>query len=869
MATTELLEREEERTALAGALEASRAGGRIVLVAGEAGIGKTSLVAATCRETPRRRVLWGACDPLVTPRALGPVWDVARDAGGPLLELLERGASREALLGALLAELDERGAATLVVEDLHWADDATLDLLALAARRLPRRHGCLVLTCRTDALGERPAVRTVLAALPREATIRVELEPLSPAAVDALARPAGRDGAAVHALTGGNPFLVTEALSAPGDRAVPASVRDAMAQRLAALDPPAREAAEVAAVVPGQVELALAETLGLRPEAVEACLAAGILEARGPALAYRHELARRAVEDELSPVRHRELDLRVLAALEAQGADPARLAHHARRAGDVDAIRRLAPRAAQAAASAGGHGDALEHWEAALAAGGTPEEVERALEGVATEAYLGGRSERALEARRALLARHEAAGDALRVGDELRRLSRALWWAGRGEEADAAAERAVAVLEAFPDSRELAMAISGRSQLAMLSQRHREAIDLGLRAVALGRALGDDAIVCHALTNVGTAMMDRPDPLPARGILEEAHVIAVDAGLDDDACRAIVNLAWMTLMWRRDAEGARADIERALAFARERELEGYVQYLLGARAHLRMLVGEWAAAEADAHASLELEHQPGPRPCPGLIVLGRLDARRGGTEAGSFLDRAWARSVDTGELQRLGPAAAARAEHAWLEDDPAGVLDAVGDVYDLAVARRDPWQMGELAYWRWRAGVRDPAQEGTPAPYARSIAGDPRGAAEAWTALGFPYEAADALADSPDEADAIEALRTFDRLGAARSAARLRRRLRAAGLRRIPRGPRAASREAPAGLTPRQLEVLALLAEGATNAEIAERLVISPKTVDHHVSAVLAKLGVASRREAAQAAQRWGAPPDVERAGRA
>jgi DNA-binding CsgD family transcriptional regulator len=167
--------------------------------------------------------------------------------------------------------------------------------------------------------------------------------------------------------------------------------------------------------------------------------------------------------------------------------------------------------------------------------------------------------------------------------------------------------------------------------------------------------------------------------------------------------------------------------------------------------------------------------------------------------------------------------------------------------------RGDAWSRGELAFWLWRAGAPVAPHPDDPEPYARAIAGDWRGAAAVWAALGFPYEHADALSEADDEAARIEALAAFDRFGAARSAAHLRRRLRAAGVRRIPRGPRPASRAGPAGLTPRETEVLDLIVRGATNAQIAETLVIAPKTVDHHVSAVLGKLGVASRREAGAA----------------
>src|SRR3954454_14517150 len=854
----ELLERDVERAALASALEDARSAGRIAVVVGEAGISKTSLVSAVCAGAADRRVLWGACDPLITPRPLGPLRDAARDAGGAMLAAIDGAGAREAVLAAALDEL--AAGAVLVVEDLHWADDATLDLVALVGRRLVRSPGCLVLTCRTDALGERPEVRRVLGALPRECVRRVAPEPLSEGAVALLAARAGRDAAELYTLTAGNPFYVTELLGAGDDGGVPASVRDAVALRIAGISSPARAVVELAAVVPRAAELwLLPEPVAADAGAIDECIEAGLLTLRGEAVAFRHDLARRAVEDAIPPARRRDLDRLVLFALELdEHADPARLAHHARRAGDVEAIRRLAPPAARAARAAGGHRQAFEHWEAALAAeeGGDPRARAQALEGVAVEGYLCGRAEEALEARRALLAIHEAAGDRRAAGDDLRWLSRLLWWTGHGEEAAELGDRAIAVLEAFPDSRELARALSGRSQLAMLSDDHANAISLGSRAVDIARRVDDRETVAHALTNVGTTLHRGRDPGPGRAMLEEAFALAAAAGEDDHAARALVNMAVGTLTRHRGNPRVVGDIERALRFVLDRGLDGYVQYVLGARANLRLMLGEWPAAAADAVASLDLGEQPGVSRCPALIALGRLGARRGEAEAGPPLEEAWRLALKTQELQRIGPAAAARAEHAWLDGDLAGVAAAARPAYELALRHDDVWAHGELAFWLWRAGEPVTARDDDPEPYRRSIAGDWRGAADAWAALGFPYERADALSESGDEAARLEALAAFDAQGAARAAANLRRRLRAAGVRRIPRGPRPAARAAPGGLTPREREVLDLLVAGATNAQIAQTLVIAPKTVDHHVSAVLGKLGVTSRREAGAAAAR-------------
>jgi DNA-binding CsgD family transcriptional regulator/tetratricopeptide (TPR) repeat protein len=838
-----LLERDREREALEAAIAESRVAGRVVVVSGEAGIGKTALVSSLAEA---HRVLWGACDPLITPRPMGPLRDVARQAGGPLAEAVD--GSREDLLSAVLDEL--RAPAALVVEDLHWADDATLDFIALLGRRLPRSRGCLILTCRREL---RPEARRVLAALPRECVRTVEPEALSAQAVALLAERAGRDASDLYMTSGGNPFFVTEVLAAPAGDHVPASVRDAVAMRAVAAGPEARAVAELVAVFPGPADLALVVALARADAAaIDRCVETGLLQLRGDALAFRHDLARRAVEDVLSPLRRRELNARALRVLEATGEDAARLVHHARHAGDAEAIRRLAPAAARAAAAAGGHRQALEHWEAALEAGDETE----ALEGVAVEAYMCGRHDRALEARRELLVRHEAAGDPLRAGDDLRWLARLEWWAGDGSAAAEAADRAIALLEAFPDSRELGMALSARSQLAMLSERHDEAIELGTRAERLARRIGDRETVAHALTNVGTTLLNENRDGRGRAFLEEAFAIAIEAGYDEHAARALVNIASSVLTRRPDDPSVAEDIERALRFARERELDGYVQYLLGMRANLLRLSGRWDAAETDARASLGLGEHIGVSLCPALVALGRLQARRGDPEAGATLAEAWRRAVSTKELQRLGPTAAARAEHAWLDGDLDAVAVIARPAYDMAAELGDAWTRAELGHWLHRAGAAVLAAPGDPDGYALAIGGDWRGAAAAWEARGFPYEAADALSDADDPDVRLEALARFDAIGALRSAANLRRRLRAAGVKRIPRGPRAASRAGPGGLTPRETEVLELIVRGATNAEIARELVIAPKTVDHHVSAVLGKLGVGSRREAGAAAER-------------
>ncbi|GAA3191764.1 ATP-binding protein [Dactylosporangium siamense] len=858
---TDLLERDPLLDDLAGALAAAATAGRVVLVAGEAGIGKSALVRRFSeRHATRARFLFGACDPLLTPRALGPLHDVGRRTGGALAGLLAAGGPREQLFAALLDEL-ERSDRTpvVVVEDAHWADEATLDLLVFLGRRIAQTKALLVVTHRDDELPVDHPLRTVIGLLPARAVRRVQVEPLSEGAVAELARRAGRPAAGLRALTGGNPLLVTEVLAAgpagdPGG--VPLTVRDLALARYAGLAPDARDVVRLVAVVPTGTELWLLD--GAPPAAVEAAMAAGLLVAGEDTVRFRHELLRRAVEGSLSAMARRDLNRRILRILAGThegtrgGIDVARLVHHAREAGDTAAVLRYAPEAARQAAAVAAHREAVEHYRAVLPlAGGVPDRAEL-LEGYSAECYLSGLSAEAVTAGREALALREAAGDLAQLGDGLRRLSRLYWWDGNRPEAEAAAARAVTVLEAGPAGRGLAMAYSNQAQLDMLANRLAAAAGWAGRAIGLARRLEDREVLSHALTNIGSARLLGGDP-GGRADLEEAFAVA--AGLEDDAARALCNLGTISAELR-DYRHARADLDRALVFVRAHELAGYVQHVLGHRARVRLDQGDWTGAERDARAALAERVAGGARFVDALVPLGLLQARRGDPAATATLREAAERGYATVELQWTAQVAAARAEHAWLRGADGEIAGEAAGQYELAVRAGHPWFTGELAFWLWQAGALPSVPAVVAEPYRLLLTGDWRGAAAAWRALGCPYQEALALASGEDAG--LAALALLDGLGARPAAQRVRRRLRAGGTPRIPRGPIRATAANPAGLTARQVEVLGLLAEELTDAEIAARLSLSVRTVGHHVSALLAKLGAGSRHQAVTAARRLG-----------
>jgi DNA-binding CsgD family transcriptional regulator len=684
---------------------------------------------------------------------------------------------------------------------------------------------------------------------------RLSLAPLSAPAVAALA---GDDAGWLHARTGGNPFFVTELLAAPDGSAIPPTVTDAVLARTARMSPGARRLLEAVAVVPQRTEVWLLEALaGQDAGELEGCLASGVLRADGATVAFRHEIARVAVEESLPPHRRVDLHGRALRAL-AGRADPARLAHHAESAGDAAAVVEHATAAGERAATLGAHREAAAQFARGLRHAHVLEPAARAalLERHAYECYLTDQVGAAVVAQEQARDAHRAGGDRLREGDSERWLSRLAWFHGDNRRAEEAAARAVALLEPLPEGRELAMAWSNVAQLRMLAWDRPGAVEWGTRAIALAERLGETEILVHALNNVGSSEWrdgDRSGP----DKLERSLALALEAGLEEHVARAYTNLSSIAVELH---EHAAADdwLRAGIEYCRHRDLGSWELYMTGWRARSELDQGRWQAAMASAMWVLGQPSVAVPSRITALAVLGALRARRGDPDPWTPLDEARELARRTGEAQRIVPVAVARAEACWLAGEPDRIAAETAEAMPLALARGGPWLAGALWVWRRRAGADVPRGAQAAGPMRAELDGDARGAAERWTRLGEPYEAALALAWSPHEEDLRASLDAVQGLGAAASARWVARRLRERGARSVPRGPRGATRGNPHGLTARQVEVLALLARGERNADIAARLFLSERTVDHHVSAILRKLGVPTRAAAGAEAVRLG-----------
>ena len=858
----ELLERDDSLSALSEVLATvrSEATGRLLWVGGEAGVGKTALLRRFCEMQDRPvRILWGACEPLLTPRPLGPFLDVAEDVRGQFGQLVADAARPHKVAAALLAELRGRRPTVLVLEDLHWADEATLDVLTLLAGRIGSAPALALASYRDDELDRVPALRLVLGELGRWPT-RVKLEPLSVIAVAALADERGVDGADLHVRTGGNPFFVTEVLAAGGER-LPETVRDAVRARSARLSPPARKLLEALAVVPGDVEPWLLRALGGElVDRLEECLGSGMLRESPTTIGFRHELARLAVEEAISADRRITLNAVALGALASRD-DPdfARAAHHAEAAGDADGVLLWAPRAAERAAAAGAHREAAAQYERALRFTHERSTAGRGalLERRAEECALSAQIDEAISAQREAVICHRRCGDALREGDALRLLSRLLFTAHRFSEGETAGLAAVQLLERLEAGHELAIAYCNIAQRRANDERLPEATAWAGRALELAQRLDDTEALVHAMCDIGFLEAVAGEQR-GRAKLESALQLAQQHGLEAHAARAFTSLVAAALRLRRFGEGDQY-LEAGLQYCDERGLDTWRLYLLACRALLEVHRGRWDDAADAAELVMHDAHSVRSARSWALTALGLIRARRGDPEAATALEEAWRLAESSEELHLIGPNGAARAELSWLAGDHSGVVEATDEPLALAVDRGVPWIAGEMAYWRWRAGLRDQLPSQLVAePYRLSIEGHWERAAELWCEIGCPYEEALALADADDEGVLRQAYDQLQALGARPAAAIVARRLRERGARGLPRGPRRTTRDNPAGLTARELEVLALVSDGLRNAEIARRLVVAEKTVDKHVSAILRKLDVQTRGEAAAQAVRRG-----------
>ena len=808
-------------------------------------------------------MLAGSCEDLRTPRALGPLRDAAETTDGPLRLALATGTDPDVVLPAVVAELCADPTPTvLVVDDAHWADGATLDVVRFVARRIESMPAVLLLAYRDDDVDAGHPLRAVLGAMPGSSTTRLRLSPLSAGAVDELATGAGVDVPELYRTSGGNPFYVTEVLATP-DVEIPLTVVDAVLGRIGTLSDRARAAVERCAVVPNGVELDLLRALQEDLEPIAEAEQVGILTMRGRRMAFRHELARRVVAASLPAGSRLTLHLEVLHCLLAgHEPDPFRVLHHAVEAGADDVVLEYGRLAAREAHRAGAfEQEAACYAEVVDRAGALPPDERAALD----EAYAWALSTSnhplaaAGVAMRAV-AQWEEIGEEARAVGALVVLSRQQFLTEQPVAALASARRALDHAAAQGETTDHALAWANLGATLIILDREEEGLSVLDAARPLIEKVGRPGVRSLAETYVGSAHLQL-GRLEGREELLHAIGVAQEHGRHEAAMRGYYNL--VEGCWRLGLFDEALDfVDKAEEYGRDREL-GVYSYMIDARRFRRTAMqGRWAEAVAGLHEMLDGRSDPGMIGRETMPTLARLLVRTEDPDADDLLAVTTRHADRAGVLEWLVPTGLAVIERAWL----AGRPELAGEYPRLLLERTDrpglEWQRAETLRYLARLGHRVAPFTGCPEPFAAGLAGDWERAAAGWQAIGDPYEQALELADSGDAEATVESYRILDALGAVPATRIVRGRLRELGVSRVPRRSGADTRANSAGLTTRQVEIVRLLARGLTNAEIADLLVLSTRTVDHHVAAVFQKLDVHNRRDAAARVRALGLADD-------
>ena len=847
-----LLERDREVELLAGLLAgANSSEGKVVLVRGEAGVGKTSLIKEFVeRHGDKAHVLWGSCDDLMTPQPLGPFWEIARTESAVDQALVEedRGALFQSLLDLLARSLRPT---VLVLDDTQWAGEATLDAITYLGRRIGSSNGLLVLIYRDEGTDRDHPLRTVIGSLAPQDVARIRLECLTADAVKTMLDGESVGLESIMRLTDGNPLFVTEIVASGRDH-IPLSVRDSVLGRAARLSPQAGEMLKVLSVITQKISFGELRRFAGADAEVQECVHRGLLVAADDEVWFRHELIRRVVEESLTS-EVREAANRAALKILSDEADPARLVHHAKAAGDVGRLIELAPRAAEAAAAVGSHREAIAHYRTLEPYFDRLESDAKGqiLDSWGSEQQLVADHDEAIRIQQLRVFHHRDQGDHRAESAALVAEAFAHFRALSPAEAERLTDQAIELLGSGAAGPDLVPVFEFNAYMAMMSLDFAGTREWVERALEAAGPDTDESLIIRCLSHRGTA--DALDRYPAgKADLDEAVRRAEAIGNWAEVSRALHNHAGAAVAGL-DLASALDYAQRSVATATREDVPGRLAYAKLLHADLVEFSGGWDEAERvarDAQASVLNQ-------AVALPIVGAIEARKGKPGARTTLTKAWKAANEVGRYQDLAPAAAALAEYAWISGDTDIPIDDIKEVMRTGLSIAPRWDStGSIVRWLWELSELAEIPESIAEPYRLIIDGEPLEAAELWAEIGAPYEEAIALShgDSPAQLEALEKLET---LGATAVAAKIRQRLTDQGV-AVPGRKAQATRQHGAGLTARQAEVLELLAEGLSNLEISDRLFVSLRTAEHHVSAVLSKLDVTTRQDAVTQARAQG-----------
>jgi len=853
----ELVERSAFMDALHEKFDIVKGGeGHTVFISGEAGMGKTSLVDGFCKSFKNRcNIYQGSCDALFTPRPLAPLYDILLQVRNGLPENGGDITDRTAFFTSFIQELNNKNETCIIVfEDIHWADEATLDFIKFLARRITQLKCLFILTYRDNEVHSRHPLKNVLGQLNSNSFCRIQLPPLSKEAVDAMAQERGYNGKDVYSISGGNPFYVNEILASYSD-GVPENIKDSVLSIYQKLDENTKHIWEILSVLPTAFEVKYLQKM--EPgyaEAIENCIEKKILIAEKGKVFFKHELFRRTIEDSLSPLVRVTLNKKILEwFLESflKNNEIERIIHHAKNANDYDLVVHYAPIAAKHAACVGSHIEAAKLYYTAIEyyQGNDSDLLVQFYELYAYECYLTNQIKEAIIYTSKALNLWEKKDDREKMGNCMWFLSRLWWFDGKRKQAENYASRAVEVLHDQPSSKAKAMSFSNMSQLKMLSDYTDECIHWGEKAIAIANELHDEEVHAHALNSMGSSLMTVPlTMLKGKAFLEKSLAIALEHSYHEHVARAYTALGSNSVTMKDYANAAKT-LDEGIQYCEERDLDSLKYYMISWKARLLLERGNWEKALALADGLLKYECILPVVKIGALVVYGTIKLRRGDRDVLPLLLEAKNMSFEAMELQRIIPAMSALLEYEWLTGHIYLTNAEIDNTIAMIKQAGKIPKKSKLLYW-----LKLARKNYLPADDNFELNGDVNNGMEKneatyWGRYGCPYEQALAQFEG-NEDDMRKAISTMQKLGATAVYEKMKMNMRSSGIKSIPRGIRKSTQSNPALLTSRELDVLQLLKESMQNKEIADRLYISAKTVDHHISSILFKLDVNTRVKA-------------------
>ena len=856
------LERDQAMNVLHGAIAKASAGvGSNVLISGEAGIGKSTLVDQFVKlRRDRCQVLIGGCETLTTPRPLGPLCDVAVQLGDHFQRLFHDDASPAKIFQELILTLSRSAQPTILVfEDVHWADYATLDLIKFLSRRSAQLPLVFVMTYRLEEVGRSHPLRAVLGDMPISTLNRINLLPLSRGAVDEICRRAEVKNATLFEMTLGNPFLVSvfvDAAQRPLTNPM-ASIRDVVQARISRLSADSQQLCELVSVVPGSVELSVLQAASASllssdfASAIDLCVLSGLLELNDKTIGFKHEISRRVVETNLQPVSTKKLNEAVYQALlGVPDVSFARLVHHASKAQLHTQVATLAPQAAEQARRLGARLEALTNYRHALdfielLPVKTQAEV---LEGWAVEtAAMTWPDQKVFEALHQAVALWKSLGEVERAGGALRWLAFGFWIFGKRQEGTVYLEEALNLLESIPPTATLAVTYSLKIKLFMVDSDYAQAIAMGQRALSISQSLKAEEALAQSMTYLGTAML-RAQQLEGKKLLVDGIALGREKGYFKSTSDAYHNLVEALLKQGMLLEAEQSCAE-GLNYSGQFDIS--TTYLFGLESQIQCARGRYDQAEKTARKAIET--LPGGSDFirrPALTGLGVTLSRAGRDGALSTLRELLACNINLDFTQDILPASAALSEALAFSGNFEQARSTLLTGWALRGRESNPWMIGAMLVWAQRLSLtldqEHAADIALAQPYYLELKGDHRASADAWATVGAPFEQAVALMRC-GSSDILRAIDIFDEIGAAPALGYARMQAKALGLRGIKRGPYGASRGNPVGLTARELQILQLICAGLSNKQIASKVQRSERTIEHHVSSILGKAGANTR----------------------